>query len=175
DASATLTTEYFAHHGIGAVVVTGAAAPAAAASPLLQQVRSGFYSVYLVRQPTTIVTANQANAVSSSIDNQHLSAEVTSDGGTAEIRRNWFPRWAATVNGTSVPITETDDGYMTVPVPAGETRISLTYAVDAWDWIGRFGAVVGLAAIAGLLIGGGYGARLRGIGRFGRLRIAEDR
>jgi hypothetical protein len=121
-----------------------------------------------VRQPTTIVTANQQNAVSSEIGNQQLSAEVTSNGGTARIRRNWFPRWTATVNGAPVPITDTDDGYMTVPVPAGEARISLTYGVDAWDWVGRIAAVLGFAAIAGLSIGRGRGQQLRGIGRFGR-------
>jgi hypothetical protein len=167
DAAAALTADYFEHHGIGAVIVTGEAAPAAATSPLLQPIRAGFYSVYLVRRPTTIVTANQQNAVSSDIGNQHLSAQVSSDGGTARIRRNWFPRWTATVNGHPTPITETEDGYMTVPIPAGDARISLTYAVDGWDWVGRVAAVLGLAIIAGLLLGAGNRATLRGVGRFG--------
>ena len=47
-----------------------------------------------------------------------------------------------------MPIVETDDGYMRVPVPAGHVRIELTYALDRFDIAARVAGIVGLAIIA---------------------------
>lgn len=155
--ASVLSPAYLARHGIGAVVVTPTArtehaAVAAASSPGLKLVRSGLFDVYLVNAPTTIVTFGSVNATTLTVSDQHLVAEGTSGGGTALIRRNWFPRWRATVNGKPAPITETDGGYMTVPVPPGTDRVELTYAVDWIDWIARGACLAGLALAALLCV-----------------------
>ncbi|MGH2533736.1 MAG: hypothetical protein ACRDJW_15705 [Thermomicrobiales bacterium] len=151
DAS-TLDAEYLRRHGIGAVVVTGAAKADAAASPFLRHRRSGVYDVYVVQQPTTVVTFGDDNAVSSAVMGQRVTATGVGDGGTALVRRNWFPRWQATVNGEPAAITRTDDGYMTVPVPSGDAQVELTYALDGWDWIARGLVVLGLGVVLYLLV-----------------------
>jgi hypothetical protein len=147
-----LSRGYLDEHGIGAVIVTRTArtdlaATAAASASDLELVRTGVYSVYVVRTPTSIVTLGGANADSESISDQKVKAVGTSAGGTAEIRRNWFPRWRAWVNGESVPVTETADGYMSVPVPSGRVEIELKYAVDRWDWLARAMCVAGLGLV----------------------------
>jgi hypothetical protein len=144
----TLNQEYLERHGIGAVVVTGEAREAAAASPILELVREGSHDVYVVREPTTIVTFDNQNAAETDYGNEAITANGDGTGGTATIRRNWFPRWSATVDGEDVSITETDDGYMTVPIPEGEVSVDLTYVVDRWDWLARLMSLAGFVAVA---------------------------
>jgi hypothetical protein len=150
-----LTPEFLSEHGIGAVIVTRTArtqmaADAARTASNLELIRSGIYDAYLVRTPTTIVTFDGANAASIDVSEQAVEAAGAGTGGTAEIRRNWFPRWRATVNGEQVAISETDDGYISVPVPSGPVEIDLNYVVDRWDWLARVMCVVGLVIVAGL-------------------------
>ncbi len=153
DDASTLRPDYLARHAIGAVVVTKEAKRDAAASSALTPVRTGVYDVYAVRAPTTIVTLAGANAGSSDVASQRLAASGTSAGGEALIRRNWYPRWRATVNGDRAAITQTADGYMSVPVPAGEARIELRYAVDTIDWLARVASGIGFAAAIWLASG----------------------
>jgi hypothetical protein len=146
---------FLQEHGIGAVIATRtarteAAARAATSAPNLELVRSGVYDVYLVRNPATIVTIEGANAETIAVSDQAVEASGTSAGGTAVIRRNWFPRWRAWVNGEQSPITEMDDGYMSVPVPSGPVTIELRYVVDRRDWLARAMCVLGLC-VAGLM------------------------
>jgi hypothetical protein len=148
----TINQEYLRRHGIGAVVVTREAKPAAAESSLLERIKQGIYDVYVVRDPTTIISFDGQNASESTIDNQAFSASGKGSAGTARIRRNWFPRWSATVNGKSAPITQTDDGYMAVPISDGNSQIELRYDVDAWDWLARLLAIAGLACVIALLL-----------------------
>jgi hypothetical protein len=152
DPATALTADYFSHHGIGAVVVTGAAEPAAADSPLLSNVREGTYNVYTVNDPVDIVTFGGVNATSFSISGDHISATGSSSGGAIVVRRNWFPRWQATVNGQPAAVTETEDGYMQIAAPAGPVTLELRYVVDGWDWLGRalagLGVLVCLVALA---------------------------
>jgi uncharacterized membrane protein YfhO len=152
-----LEPQYLEEHGIGAIVITETARTVTAARAVvtaanLELARPGTYTVYLVRTPSTIATVDAANATSVVVTNQSISARViSSSAGTATIRRTWFPRWRASVNGDSVPLTQTADGYMTVPVPSGESRIVLTYVVDRWDWFARVCCVLGLGAAVALL------------------------
>ena len=158
DASA-LDPEYLSRHGIGAVVVAGgvvgSAADVAARSAELEPVggRFGPFDVYAVRAPTAVVTLAGANASRSDLGNQRLTASGASAGGEALVRRNWHPRWRAWVNGEPAPISQTADGYMTVPVPAGEVRIELRYAVDRLDWLGRLLCGAGMLVVGRLLVG----------------------
>ena len=144
DQASTLTADYFEHHGIGAVVVTGAAKAAALHSDLLEQARSGIYDVFIVKRPTTIVTFGSNAASSFSISDDTITAKGTSNGSPIIIRRNWFPRWKATVNGKAVSIAQTADGYMQVAAPAGPVELRLRYVVDVWDWLGRALAAAGV-------------------------------
>jgi hypothetical protein len=147
-----IDAEYLQRHGIGAVVVIGDAEPTAEASPLLSLVREGLHDVYFVRDPTSVVTFDGLNAEEFVYGNEHITAVGVGSGGTATIRRNWFPRWSAEVNGERVPITETDDGYMTVPIPEGDVDIELTYVVDRWDWLARLMSLVGFVSVLVLLV-----------------------
>ena len=140
-----MTADYFEHHGIGAVVVVGPAQPAASESPLIKSIRQGIYDVYVVKAPTAIVTLDGVNATAISVGDNEIKATGTSNGGPIVIRRNWFPRWKATVNGKAVPVTETADGYMQINAPAGAVQIRLRYVVDRWDWLGR--ALAGLGTL----------------------------
>ncbi|MFL5760811.1 MAG: hypothetical protein ACJ789_13885 [Thermomicrobiales bacterium] len=148
----TINHDYFEHHGIGAVVVTGEASTAAAASPLLESISKGTYNVYVVRDPTTIVTFDGQNARTSQIGNEEISANGEGAAGMVTVRRNWFPRWSATVNGKPAPISQTKDGYMTIPISDGDTAVNLRYVVDRWDWVARGMSFAGFAVVVVTLL-----------------------
>ncbi|MDQ3694229.1 MAG: YfhO family protein [Chloroflexota bacterium] len=153
DPEQTLDPTYLMRHGIGAVVVTGPAATAAAAAPWLEQRRSGLYFVFRIFDPVTLVTFAGNNAAALAPDGSGLIATGMSDGGTATIRRNWYPRWRATVNDQPVPLTRTDDGYMSAPIPAGDVTLRLTYQTDGLDWVGRILCLLGLAGAGTVVVG----------------------
>lgn len=153
DPASALDELYLSAHGIGAVVVTGRAAAAAAASPLLEPIQRGaFYSTYLVRDPTSMVTATGTETTSVSIGNQEISAAVAAPATTFEVRRNWYPRWQATVDGNSAEISKDENGYMVVTASTPGTHLEVTYAVDWMDWLGRLLLVAGLAGVAVALV-----------------------
>jgi hypothetical protein len=156
--TATLTPEYFALHGIGAVIVTDVPGQdnreIAATSPLLTLANRGaWFDVLLVNDPVPIVTSGASAADAITINDSSISAVGISDGGTILIRHNWHPRWQARVNGASVDIVKRADGYMAVTVPDGPYDLRLTYSVTLFDWLARAlfvgGALIALALIAG--------------------------
>ena len=156
--AATLTNEYFATHGIGAVVVTDVGGQdnraIAAESPLLTLVGQGsWFDVYLVSAPVAIVTSGEGAATSIGIDNRSITAQGTGSGGTIVVRHNWHPRWSATVNGTDAKISKRADGYMEIEAPTGAYTLELTYAVTGLDWLARALFVLAALAIALLLTG----------------------
>ncbi len=137
--------------GIGAVVTTGAASDAARTSPALEAIsETPSYSVYLVRDPTPIITADGAETTEISIQNQQFSATVSEPSSTFQIRRNWFPRWSATVDGQAAEISKDANGFMTVTSAVPGTQVEVVYGVDGWDWLGRILLIAGVmcAAIA---------------------------
>lgn len=144
----TLDESYLADHGIAVVIVTSDAfKDEAATAPTLELISRGIYDVYRVREVVPIVSFPGGETAEFTITNQEITASGTSTGGNARIARNWHPRWEAEVNGDQVPVTRTEDGYMSAPVPAGVVDLVVIYEVDAWDWIGR-----------GLALVGGFGA-----------------
>ena len=154
-----LERDFLRQHGIGAVAITDEASKRRAKElPHLSQVRTGVFDLYLVRQPTTVITFAGANADISQADQQHFIATGRGSGGTAEIRRNWYPRWRAAVNGQPVPISRTGAGYMSLPIPAGDVSLELTYAVDGFDWLARGLALSGVVGVAILVRGRRIGA-----------------
>ena len=73
------------------------------------------------------------------------------------------------MNGERVPITRTADGYMSVPIPAGQVELTLVYGVDRWDWLGRVLMLLGMLATAGVAILGLFGRQVpEGWQRFSR-------
>ncbi|MDQ4097107.1 MAG: hypothetical protein M3144_04475, partial [Actinomycetota bacterium] len=142
--------DYLGEHGIAIVVVADPYKQAAAAAPTLELVRRGLFDVYRVRDPAAIVTFTGGETTAVTVENERIEASGTSAGGEAKIARNWFPRWRAEVNSEEVPVTHAADGYMSVPVPAGNVTIELRYVVDRFDWLGRALFVVGV--IAGLML-----------------------
>jgi hypothetical protein len=160
-----LDPTYLARHGIGGVAVTGEAKPYAEIAGGLRPVRAGLYDAYVVDEPTTIVTFDGTNAASVAVDGGRIVATGASEGGEALIRQNWFPRWKATVNGASALVTRRDDGYMSVPIPAGHVRLELVYGADGIDWLARSVSALGAAAIGVLLVAGGRRSRRVGGGR----------
>jgi hypothetical protein len=153
--TSALEREYLGRHGVGAVIVTGEAQQAARSNPNLQLVREGIWDLYLVVRPTTVVTFAGANAESVAIG--HHEVRASGNGGEIVVRRNWFPRWQAYVEGEPAAIRHRDDGYITVDAPAGEdAELTLQYELDQLDWIGRIAAAAGLAAAAGMLLPPGW-------------------
>ncbi|MEZ4500670.1 MAG: hypothetical protein R2839_11485 [Thermomicrobiales bacterium] len=151
DAS-TLTSEYLSRHGIGAVIVTGEAADAARTSPLLQLVREGRWSLYLVASPVTIVTTGEINLSAVEITGQQIVGVADQPSTEFAIRHNWFPRWSATVDGQPATISKTDDGSMRVEAGQPGETVKVSYRVDGWDWLGRLALLVGVLIAIGLFV-----------------------
>lgn len=179
DPAQAISRGYFTEHGIGAVVVnavpgTNGVDPrvAAARSPDLAAVTTGDWAVYTVRDPTPIITDGQNRPVSITVDNQHLRATFEdARAGEIVVRRNWFPRWTATVNGQPATVIHRPDGYMAIAAPAGRVVVDLRYGVDGLDWLARILAFTGalLLALAVLLP-----ERLLRVWRIGWLRGDQD-
>ena len=143
-----LDRSYLERQAIGAVVVSGRTQAAATASPELGLIRTGTYDVYAVQAPTPIATLPDGAAPDTLTANPHgLRLSGQSAGGEVLIRRNWFPRWQATVNGDPTPVTRTADGYMTVVIPPGPITLELTYSVDNRDWLARIASLVGASLV----------------------------
>jgi hypothetical protein len=144
-----LNREYLQTHGIGAVIVSQQLLQAALASPLLEPVsQEAAYSVFLVKDPTPIITADGAQTTAIEVENQRYSAHVSEPVTTFEVRRNWFPRWTATVDGKRASVAKDENGYMTVTSATPGTHVEVVYGVDGWDWLGRLLLMIGIASAA---------------------------
>jgi hypothetical protein len=151
-----ITRDYFTEHGIGAVVVgEKPGAPgvqprvAAANSPDLDSVEKGDWDVYTVRNPMPIITDGAISPDAIEIGNQRYRATFDNAvAGEIVVRRNWFPRWTATVNGQPAKIIHRDDGYMAIAAPAGHVVVDVRYGVDAVDWMARALAITGAILLA---------------------------
>jgi len=168
DPGSALDASYLQHNGIGVVLVTDVATadPAqnprvvARTSPALTFVQTvGIWDVYAVTTPTAIVTDGGIAPTEISVADERITATFAEGSGDVVIRRNWFPRWEATVDGEAVPITRTDDGYMQITVPEGATTIELTYRVTTVDWLDRIGALIGVLLV--VIVALGRGDRVR--------------
>ena len=135
DDASTLDPDYLRIHGIGSVIVRGQAEEAARTSPDLTMIRDGMYSVYLVNSAVTTATI-EGQPVGVTISENAITIEsLPESGGELLVRVNWFPRWHAQADGQSLAITHRADGYMTMYVPAGVSRLELRYARTGLDWV----------------------------------------
>ncbi|MCA9858733.1 MAG: hypothetical protein KC438_03385 [Thermomicrobiales bacterium] len=153
DPATTLDPEFLSVQGIGAVVVSSQFAGAASISSELEQIAQGVdYSVYLVRNPTAIVTAEGATTTEIDVQNQQIRATVSEPSANIQVRRNWFPRWSATIDGQPAMVLKDEHGFMTVLSSSPGTEIALVYRVDAWDWLGRMFLLMGIGIAAAFLL-----------------------
>ncbi|MCC6945818.1 MAG: hypothetical protein IT335_14655, partial [Thermomicrobiales bacterium] len=151
DASA-LDAAYLQQHGIGAVIVTGEAAPAAAASDLLTLERAGLWSLYLVNDPVTIATTDEDQQLDVIANDRQIAGSTASPADTFTVRHNWYPRWKATIDGHAASIEKDERGYMVVTGDDPGTEVVLTYRTDVWDWLSRLALVGGLLGVVWLLV-----------------------
>jgi len=140
-----LDRDYLDRNAIGAIVIDESFEWLAEDSPWLRRVFGGTTGLFTVVNPVNVVSFGGNAAESIVSDNDRVVAVGTSGGGDALVRRNWFPRWKASVNGRPAPVFETDDGYMRVPIPAGAVALTVIYTVDWVDTIARVAFVIGLA------------------------------
>jgi hypothetical protein len=149
--SRTFNADFLQQEGLGAVIVTGERETAIANdSAALRRVLSGTYSVYEVVEPSAIVTFDSGQITEIEVEPERVEAVGASEGGLARIRINWFPRWQATVNGDTVPVQRTADGYMAVEIPSGTVSVKLTYAVTPVDLAARIAGLVGIVSLLAL-------------------------
>jgi hypothetical protein len=144
DPEMTLRPDFLRWHGIGAVVVTGAARATAAASPDLQPLLGGMYDAYVVREATTVVSAPDRAELAVAYQNETITAQVAPAATTFLVRVNWFPRWSATVDDREAAIVRRADGYMDVRGQQPGNLLRLAYEVQPLDWLARGLAVTGL-------------------------------
>ena len=152
DPERTLEPGYLETHGIGAVVVTGAARAAAAGSPLLELVRTGVYDAYAVLEPVTTVTFGDENADLLGVGNQRVDAVAEMPGEPIVARINWHPRWEARADSRPVPVRRLEGGYLAAEVGEPARTVELDYGVQPLDWLARLLALAGLVGVAWLVV-----------------------
>ena len=135
---------YLAQHGIGAVIVADPLRPQADTTTHLRRIGGGMYTSYLVTDATPVATFGDVAADTTTISNHVITVQSQDAAGDLLVRRNWFPRWRAMVNGRATAVERSENGYMRIPVPAGHVTATVYYAVDAVDWTARVAAMSGL-------------------------------
>ena len=154
--SLALQPDYLAQQGIGTVIaLTPQMEALADRANDLQRLPGPGYAVYRVVDPVPIISGDGLTVTDPVIDNERIAATVAGPGGTVTVSEAWFPRWRATVDGTSVPVGRDGFGRMTVPVPAGTVSLRLDYGVDGIDTLARVAAVAGLLLSVALVLGSG--------------------
>jgi hypothetical protein len=144
DPELALRPDFLRRHGVGAVIVTGVARETAAASPDLQPLLGGTYDAYIVREPTTVVSAPDRALLPVAYQNETITAEAASTATTFLARVNWFPRWTATVDGLEAAMVRRADGYIDVRGQQPGRSLRLAYEVQPLDWLARGLALSGL-------------------------------
>ncbi len=82
-----------------------------------------------------------------------LSLSVVSPTpATLVLSEIWYPGWRATVNGVETPVLRANYALRAVPVPAGDSTVTLTFAPTSWGW-GLALGIVGLLGVMALLYG----------------------
>jgi hypothetical protein len=80
---------------------------------------------------------------------ERMSALVRSDrAAMATAAVAWSPKWHATVDGRAVRLGRSRDGLLSLPLPAGSSRVVLRFRSDGWDRVGVAGTLLTLAALA---------------------------
>lgn len=138
------------------VTVSDAAAQHVSASSRFEEVwRASPLAIFAVsgRQgqpnPAALVTASSPiGARLLNADPDHMVFEVDASTSTAAtIAVGWSPKWHATLDGNEVPLRRSDDGLLALNLPPGDSRLTLEFHPDNWDWLGRLITILTTAAL----------------------------
>ena len=78
---------------------------------------------------------------------------MTTTSGYAVLRLMEYPAWQVFANGTPVlNRPHRDDGLMTIPLPAGTSRIDINYVATPDVWWGRGLSIASLFALLALAL-----------------------
>jgi hypothetical protein len=101
-------------------------------------------------QPSSLLSADvPLDGALTDANPEHLRFDAApAQPASVTVAVAWSPKWSASVDGRSAPITRTTDGLIAVQLPAGHSAIELRYGRDGWDTLGFAATVVSLAAIA---------------------------
>ena len=164
DERAALNRDFLARHGLTMVVIAreslGGLLQYADTLPYLRQLHAGDAGGYAIyRVDSSPVPANGwvgldnggMRLVRASPERLEVSGR-TDQTGIAWFAVNDYPGWRASVNGTPVPLALTPEGYIAVPVPAGEIAITLDYTVTRLVWLGRGLVIAGGCLLLALVL-----------------------
>lgn len=163
-----LSASFLAQHGITMVLIDASRGELLAIANThdyftpIDAGTPGGYALYRVNSPpgppNGYVIPEHGTVTALTVTPERLTATIDADQpGIVRIITNDFPRWRAWRNGQPIAIERTSDGYMSLPLPAGESTIELRYITSAANWAGRGLVATGLL----LLLGIGVGPTLR--------------
>ena len=96
-----------------------------------------------------VATGAPATARLTRADPERLRMRVDATSATsATVAVAWSPKWHGRVDGRPVALGKTDDGLITVRLPAGRSTLELAYESDGWD---RLGVALSASTVALLL------------------------
>ncbi|HEY8600593.1 MAG TPA: hypothetical protein VIL85_19310 [Thermomicrobiales bacterium] len=159
-----LDAPFLAQHGITMVLIDAARGDLLAIADTrdyftqLDAGTPGGYALYRVNTPpgppNGYVIPDSGAVTALAVTPERLTATMVADRpGNVRIITNDFPRWRAWRDGQPIAIARTNDGYMSLPFPAGESTIELRYITSAANWAGRGLVAAGLLAILGICLG----------------------
>ena len=97
---------------------------------------------------------------------ENITIQVNSSApGILSVAMPYYPGWEASLNGASVPILKAYTALMAIPIPAGESQITVQYNSSTY----RIGGWV--SVIAWLTLG--LGAAIPALKRLRRTRVAH--
>ena len=102
--------------------------------------------------PASLVTTSApATARLTRAEPERLRMRVDASSSTsATIAVAWSPKWHARVDGRPVALRHTEDGLITVRLPAGRSTLELAYESDGWDHFGVAVSALTVALLAAL-------------------------
>ncbi len=112
-------------------------------------------------QPSSqVTTESPATATVRRARPAELVIEVEAQRRTrATVAVAWSPKWHATLNGRPLELSRSPDGLLAAQLPAGKSRVALTFRSDGWDAVG----IVVTGAVLLLAVTSLAGPRLPGL------------
>ncbi len=175
DDSGALAAPFLAQHGLTMVLIDTSRGELLAIADTrdyftrIDAGTPGGYALYRVNAPpgppNGYVIPDNGTVTALSVTSERLTATINADKpGNVRIITNDFPRWRAWRNGQPLAIERTNDGYMSLPLPAGESTIELRYVTSTANWAGRSLVAAGLLVILGICLGPTLRRRWQGRG-----------
>ena len=100
---------------------------------------------------TTGTGSGQVTLLDDAATERRFRVEAES-AGYLVIAQTWYPGWSAQVDGTDAPLYRANLAFQAVPVPAGESDVTLQYAIKHLDTAWQISAVAALYLVGLLLV-----------------------